>query len=307
MLEKLQLTNSYTYSVALRNWCWRGWQIRYGFVQAIEEPEAKKEDIPILLIHGFGAAIAHWRKNQVDLAQNRSVYAIDLIGFGASEKAATPYNAELWVEQIYNFWQTVIKEPMVICGNSVGALVAILAAAKYPQMVKGVVGISIPDLAELDEKVPVAIRPLRQSLEATIGGLVAVPAFNLIKQPGIIRWVLKKLVYGDRAVESVTDELVEIIAAPARDRRSATAFLYLNRGMNSVAPNVKEAIANLEVPLLVLWGTKDRIIPPSIAEKLVICSPLAKLIYLEGIGHCPQDEAPESVNQEVLVWIDSLS
>jgi pimeloyl-ACP methyl ester carboxylesterase len=291
--------------VNLRNWYWRGWQIRYGFVRAIESEE--KREVPVLLIHGFGAAIAHWRKNQANLAQNHHVYAIDLIGFGASEKAAVLYNAELWVEQVYQFWRTTIQEPMVICGNSVGAMVAILAAAKYPEMVKGVVGISIPDLAELDEKVPKAIRPLRRSLEATIGGLVAIPAFNLIKQPGIIRWVLKTLVYGDRKVESVTDELVEIIAAPARERRSATAFLYLNRGMNSVAPNVKEAIAKLEVPLLILWGTKDRIIPPAIAEKLVTYSPLAKLIYLEGIGHCPQDEDPERVNQEVLLWIDSLS
>jgi pimeloyl-ACP methyl ester carboxylesterase len=300
-MTSIKSLNSTSKSIVLRDWYWRGWQIRYGFVRSVDSK------LPILLIHGFGAAIAHWRKNQIELAQHHSVYAIDLLGFGGSAKAATLFNPELWVEQIYQFWQAIIREPIIIVGNSIGSTVAIMAAAKYPQMVKGVVGISIPDLSELEAMVPPSVRPIKRSMEAIIGGLVAIPAFNLIKQPAVIRWVLKNLVYGDRSSEAVDNQLVELIAEPARDKRSATTFSYLNRGLNNSAPNLKVAIANLEVPLLILWGTKDRLIPPSFAKKLVVCSPLARLVYLEGIGHCPQDEAPERINQEILLWIDSFS
>ena len=66
---------------------WRGWQIRYSFLNALSSKANSK--LPIFLIHGFGASVEHWRHNMSALNQNHSVYALDLLGFGASKKVKT--------------------------------------------------------------------------------------------------------------------------------------------------------------------------------------------------------------------------
>ena len=75
-----------------RDWVWRGWQTRYSYLRA----RANKKDLhlpPVIFIHGFGASIEHWRNNMPEIAQNHNVYALDLLGFGASRKADVEYSA----------------------------------------------------------------------------------------------------------------------------------------------------------------------------------------------------------------------
>ena len=64
-----------------RDWVWRGWQIRYTFIRP---REYSPKEVPLILIHGFGASIGHWRKNLEVLGSHHTVYALDLLGFGAS-------------------------------------------------------------------------------------------------------------------------------------------------------------------------------------------------------------------------------
>jgi haloalkane dehalogenase len=111
------------------------------------------------------------------------------------------------------------------------------------------------------------------------------------------------LVYSDR--RRVDDHLVRIIAKPARDRQAAEAFVRLNRSLNqpNYSPSLTEALEKLQVPLLILWGTGDRLIPASEGKRLVKYAPNATLIYLEGLGHCAHDDNPERVNQEILNWL----
>ena len=83
----------------------------------------------------------------VSLSQNHNVYALDMLGFGASRKAQVNYKIDLWVEQVYDFWRTFIQQPIVLVGNSIGSLVCLAAAAAHPEMVKGVVMIGLPDMS----------------------------------------------------------------------------------------------------------------------------------------------------------------
>lgn len=286
-----------------RDWQWRGWRLRYVFTQ---NPDLPKDAPAILLLHGFGAAVGHWRHNYQELSRHYRVYALDLLGFGNSQKPPTYYGAEVWVEQVFDFWQTLIRSPMVIAGNSIGALVALLAAHRHPEMAKGVITISLPDLAEIEEMVPRAIRPLKRSLEAIVGGLLAVPLFYLIRRPAVIRFVLRNFAYGNAAM--VDRQLVQIIAKPAQDKDAARAFYYLNLSMAQASnlPTTKQAIAELKVPILIIWGLGDRIIPPYLGKKLVQYSPSAELLELANVGHCPQDEVPELVNAHIHEWIGRL-
>ncbi len=282
------------------DWDFQGWRSHYA-VHRSRNSDSNKP--PILLIHGFAAAIGHWRDNIPVLAENHTVYAIDLLGFGGSEKPNTRYSIHLWVEQVFQFWQKFIGVPMIIIGNSIGSLIAAIAASDHPEIASGVVAISLPDIAAFNDLVPKFLRPLERFVKAIVAAILIRPLFFLIRQPFMIRLVLKWIVYCDRS--RVDDQLVEIIAKPARDRQAATAFVRLNRSLNqpNYSPSLTQALSQLQSPLLILWGSCDRLIPPSEGKRLVQYAPNATLMYLEGIGHCAHDENPERVNHEILNWL----
>ena len=288
-----------------RDWVWRGWQTHYTYIRATENTSST----PLLLLHGFGASIGHWRHNLSELGQHHTVYALDLLGFGASEKPIAAYNIDLWVEQVYEFWRTFIGQPVVLVGNSTGSLVCLAAAAAHPDMAAGIVMLSLPDLSVEQEAMPRFLRPI----VATIKGLVLSPLllkslFPLIRRPGFVRtWA--SIAYAQPT--AVTEELVEILAEPAHDRGSAGAFATIFRSVTDVrySPHIKTVLPSLPVPMLLIWGEQDRMIPRKLAhpEQYKRYNPLLTLVELEGAGHCPQDERPEQVNRLILNWIESIN
>jgi len=93
----------------------------------------------VLLIHGFGASIGHWRHNIPALAAVGRVYAIDLIGFGGSDKPVPSsefrYTFETWGTLISDFCREVIGGTTVLIGNSIGAIAAMQTAIMSPELV----------------------------------------------------------------------------------------------------------------------------------------------------------------------------
>lgn len=284
-----------------RDWVWRGWQTRYTYVRS---PNSKSST-PLILLHGFGASIGHWRHNISELAQHHTVYALDMLGFGASEKAAAPYDAAFWVEQVYEFWQTFIQQPVVLVGNSIGSLICLAAAAKYPEMVQGVVMLSLPDPSVREEMVPKALRPVVAAIEGFFTSpWLLKPLFRIVSRPGIVRpWAA--IAYASRDV--VTDELIDILVGPAQDRGSAQAFCAILKSMTSVkfGPPVKTLLPQLQIPMLLVWGQQDRMIPTYLAQEFAAHNSNLQLVELDNAGHCPHDERPEEVNQLILEWIES--
>ncbi|KAJ8567538.1 hypothetical protein K7X08_019746 [Anisodus acutangulus] len=76
--------------------------------------------------------------NIPELAKRYKVYAVDLLGFGWSEKARIDYDALIWRDQIVDFLKEIVKQPAVLVENSVGGFTTLLAAAALPDQVKGV-------------------------------------------------------------------------------------------------------------------------------------------------------------------------
>ncbi|KAK8950742.1 hypothetical protein KSP39_PZI004654 [Platanthera zijinensis] len=102
-------------------WKWRGYSINFL---------VKGTGPPLLLVHGFGASIAHWRRNIGVLSENYTVYAIDLLGFGSSDKPpGFSYTMEVWSQLIIDFLSEIIKNPTILIGNSVGSLACVIAAS----------------------------------------------------------------------------------------------------------------------------------------------------------------------------------
>ncbi len=284
-----------------RDWVWRGWQIRYTYFRA---PQSTKElTTPVMLLHGFGASIGHWRHNLEVLGQHHTVYALDMLGFGASRKASANYKIDLWVDQVYEFWRTFIRQPMVLVGNSIGSLVCLAAAAAHPEMVKGIAMINLPDFSLEEEMIPQWLRPVVSSIKSLVASPVVLNSlFYVVRRPPIAqKWAGRA--YANPAV--VSGELLEIFTVPAQDRGAAATFSALFKAMTSAefGPRVKTILPTLDIPMLLMWGLKDQMIPPYLARQFAALNPNLELVEIDDAGHCPHDECPDQVNEILLNWL----
>ena len=292
-----------------RDWMWRGWQTRYTCVRS-----AGNSSTPLLLMHGFGGSIGHWRHNLPELGQHHTVYALDLLGFGASEKVTASFGIELWVEQVYDFWRSLVKQPVILVGNSIGSLVALAAAAAHPEMVGGIVMLNLPDASVLElpllaNKAIALIKPLASPALGLTKWIVTSPlifdaVFWLARHPRAIRLFWARQAYAGKT--AVTDELVDIFSTPAYDRNAVKALRAMVRSTAKPTRNytAKAVLPTLTIPMLLFWGLQDVMVPPQLAKMFVKCNPTLKLVEIENAGHCPHDECPEIVNQEILNWIN---
>ena len=281
-----------------KTWNWQGFNICYQ-TQGSTGPS-------ILMVHGFGASWGHWRKNIPFLAKSCRVYAIDLLGFGASDKPqpgeSVNYTFDTWGQQIVDFCREVIREPVFFVGNSIGCIAAMQAAVNNPDLALGVALINCSLRLLHDSKrdsLPFARRmgtPLLQKCLAfkPVGEFF----FQKIANPPTVRKILLQAYVHH---EAVTDELLEIITTPAKDSGAADVFLAFT-GYSS-GPLAEDLLPQLKCPAIILWGCADPWEPIDLGRELAQFSQVQKFIPLEGVGHCPQDEIPELVNPILQDWI----
>jgi pimeloyl-ACP methyl ester carboxylesterase len=286
-----------------RDWVWRGWQTRYTY----QRSSSSKSAPPVLLLHGFGASIGHWQHNIDFLATHHTVYGLDLVGWGGSRKPNIKYNIELWVDQVYDFWQAFVGQPMILVGNSIGSLVALVAAARHPEMATSLIMVSLPDLSAEQEMIPRPIQPLVNGLKRLIlNPPLLNTLFRIVSRPKVARkWAQIAYANPDR----VTADLVDLFLTPAREKEAPAAFVKIMQGMTSsnFSPNIRQLLPGMQMPMLLLWGSDDRMIPPGTADVLIELNPLLELVNLEGAGHCAHHEVPDVVNYQIRTWLDLLA
>lgn len=282
-------------------WNWQGFPITYQ--------NYGDQGPAVVLIHGFGASWRHWRKNIPVLGQTTRCYALDLIGFGNSAKPKPgleiEYTFETWGKQVGEFCQEVIGTPAFLVGNSIGSIVAMQSAIAYPDLALGVAAINC-SLRLLHERKRAQIPWYRSQGAAIVQQLLGNPAignlfFRQIARPKTVRNILLQAYPSS---EAVSDELIEIILKPAQDLGAADVFCAFTR--YSQGPLPEDLLPQLPCEAILLWGTKDPWEPIELGRQLTIFPTVKQFIELEGLGHCPQDEAPEIVNPILQDWVQSL-
>ena len=279
-------------------WVWRSYQIQYTVLG---------QGTPLLLVHGFGASIDHWRQNIPVLATaGYQVFALDLLGFGASAKPALDYTVELWEELLVDFWAEKIQQPMVIVGNSIGGLLSLMVAAHHPAKVRGAVVINCA--GGLNHRPEELNLPLRLVM-GLFTKLVSSPAtgnfiFNQIRQKNRIRNTLKQVYY---TPEAITEELVDLLYAPSCDPGAQQVFASVLTAPPGDSPG--ELLPHIQCPLLVLWGEQDPWTPiagAKIYQDLVNTKQNVVFQTIPQAGHCPHDEKPAIVNPLIIDWLAKL-
>ena len=225
-------------------------------------------DEAVLLIHGFGANTNHWRFNQPVLGELVPTYAIDLLGFGASEQPrarlkdepitadSVHYSFDFWGQQVADFCCDVIDRPVRLVGNSIGGVVALRAAQLLEDRCSGVVLIDCAQRLMDDKQLAtqpawmVWIRPLLKTMVRQ--RWLSTALFRNAARPGVIRSVLKQA-YPSGA--NIDDALVDLLFQPTQRDGAAEAFRgFINLFDDYLAP---ELMQHLSIPVDLIWGETD--------------------------------------------------
>ena len=280
----------------------------------------------VFLVHGFGASSGHWRRTGPALeAAGHRAFALDLLGFGASDKpVGYSFSTEDWAEQVADYVRAHAAPgaPVVLVGNSIGSLVALAAADRLCRQEEDVevAGVALLNCAGcLNNKG--AADDLRVAvflpLFWLIDWLLSIPSvaralFDRFRSRENVAQVLRG-VYSDQG--AVDDELVELIYRPSEDAGALETFVSVITGDPGPRPEALAAALPAGVPLLVLWGDADTFTPLGgpVGEFFAaeLCAPRgrpgARFAELASCGHCPHDDRPEAVHGELLPWLAALA
>lgn len=279
-------------------WIWKDHRIQYTVMGSGR---------PLVLLHGFGASIGHWRQNISVLASGGyQVFALDLLGFGGSDKPPLDYSLELWEELIVDFCASHVRQPAIFVGNSIGALLSLMLVANYPEVSAGAVLINCAGgLNHRPHELNLPLRLVMTGFTKLVSSKVLGPfIFDRIRQKHRIRRTLEQ-VYFNR--DAIADELVEMLYEPSCDTGAQQVFASILTAPPGPTPS--ELLPQIKHPLLVLWGEKDPWTPikgAKIYQELSENGQPIEFVSIPNTGHCPHDERPDIVNQLILNWLAKI-
>jgi len=247
---------------------------------------------PLVFIHGVGAGSSSfmWRKNFDVQARDFRVYAVDLLGFGFSDKPSTvPYSADLYVELITDFIREVAGYPANIVASSLGGAYSIRVADEHPELIKSMV-LNAPTGADKPNT-----RPGMSG--AAFYGLLQSPVlgtsfYNVMASERSIRDYSRQHLFYDH--RRVTNRVVANFYATSHQpgaQHAIAAFLsgYLNT-------DTRAAFSRLTQRVMLVWGRQDQTTPVAQAAALLEANPRASLEVFDYCKMMPEQEHPEKFN-----------
>jgi pimeloyl-ACP methyl ester carboxylesterase len=252
------------------------------------------EGTPLLLLHGFLEWSYTWRHNLPVLAESARVLALDLRGFGLSERSRRRgHTLADQVEVVRGFMDQLGIERAVLCGHSMGGEVALRFALQYPDRVLGLI---------LDASSGYLQRQDGRLYRWLLGtpGLRTLAIWGMLRNRRFARRALES---GYGAPDRVQEADVAAYMLPARAPGSARALVRILRETDFGTH--AHRLAEVNHRALLIWGENDRVVPLAHGRRLAAELPDARLITFPGCGHLPHEECPDAFNAAVLDFLRS--
>ncbi|MCF6138512.1 alpha/beta fold hydrolase [Pseudalkalibacillus berkeleyi] len=255
-------------------------------------PHSDTEAPTIIMIHGFLSSCFSFRKLIPELKKQFHIYAIDLPGFGRSEKSRTFfYSLKNYGQLVVDFIDHLqLKNPYII-GHSMGGQVAMHASRIAPEKIKKLILIGCSGY--LKRPSPFVVR------------CSYLPFFVYV----IKHWVSRKGVKDNLMTvvhnpALINEELINGYAQPFSDAETFHALIrVLRHREGDMSP---EELKEVKVPVLLLWGRYDRIIPLPVGQRLVNDLPDAKLKVYDNAGHLLPEEIPMEISEEICSFLNFI-
>ena len=244
----------------------------------------------VVLVHGLGGFAESWRHTLGTLAGRTTVYALDLPGFGASAKPRAWYRLPYFAGALHGFMEALGIREASLVGHSLGAAVAVTYALTHPARVErlALVGGVVPGFG---------YRP------SWVYRLVALPllgeALARCGSAALYKTALARCFH--RAVREEVDFFVDFGFAARTTAEARAAYLatlrHVRTDFEGHAEDYRRAIATVDLPVLLIHGRQDRVVPPAHCALVADGFARATVRWVEECGHFPQIEQAETVNR----------
>ena len=262
-----------------------------GMQLHLRDEGPRDDPVPIVLLHGTGASLHTWDGWTRELTRERRVIRFDLPGFGLTGPSPDGvYSIESYVDTVLALADTLGVQRFVLAGNSLGGYVAWATAVLHPQRVDRLILIDAAGYPYQSQSIPLAFRIART------------PLLNVLMRDVLPRSVVERSlrdVYGDPS--KVTPDLVDryFDLATREGNRAALVARFDQTQPGLLAERVRE----IQVPTLILWGGKDRLIPLEFGERFARDIQASRLVVFDALGHVPHEEDPARTVAAVLPFI----
>ena len=250
-----------------------------------------KDARAMLLLHGFGSSLHTWEGWAQELDKRFRVIRLDLPGSGlSSPDPSGDYSDQRTLQILSTLLEQLGIASTAVAGNSIGGRMAWKMGALHPERVSALILVSPDGYAS--------------------EGFEYGKAPQVSAVTGLMRYVLPKSLlemslapaYGDpeKLRSAVVDRYYDLMLAP--DSRQA----QIQRMEQTILVDPEPLLADISVPVLLLWGEEDGVIPISNAEDYLGVLPDARLVSLPGLGHVPQEEDPGASARPVREFLQGL-
>jgi pimeloyl-ACP methyl ester carboxylesterase len=255
----------------------------------------------IILLHGFGASVFSWREVIGPLSEIGRVVAYDRPAFGLTQRpipgewqGESSYTPQAQVDLLFGLMDQLGIKQAILIGNSAGGSVAMNAALQNPQRVQALVLVD-PAVYE-NNAMPAFVRPILETPQMDRLGIL------LSRSIATRGMDILTSAWHDQA--KLTPFIIENYRKPLlADHWDAALWQLTCAAQTSHLP---ERLAEFRLPILVVTGDDDRIVPTANTVRLAGELPEAQLLVFEGCGHVPQEECPQAFLAAVRPFIEKI-
>jgi pimeloyl-ACP methyl ester carboxylesterase len=252
-----------------------------GMQVHLRDEGPRNDPSPIVLLHGSGSSLHAWEGWVAALKGERRVITFDLPGFGLTGPTLDGvYTVDNDVRVVIALLDKLGVDRCVLGGNSLGGAVAWRTALAHPARVDKLILVDAGGYPSQSIAMPLGFRLARMS------------GVNRLLQNTLPRFLVVQgmhSVFGDPA--KVTPEMVDRAVELTQREGNRRAFIERAR-QRSAAGSQADRIRELKIPTLVMWGGRDRLIPPEDAERFHRDIAGSTLAMFDDLGHAPEEEDP---------------
>jgi pimeloyl-ACP methyl ester carboxylesterase len=263
----------------------------------------------VVCVHGLAGAAVNWSAIAPLLAGTCRVLAVDLPGHGLTPSQGRGTGVPAMQALLHRFIEAVPAGPVILSGNSMGGMISLLEASTAPAAAAGVVLIdpvlplapAVPDhyvAPMLAAYAAPGLGPLlmswrrRRSPEDLVDSILSLCCVDASRVPaGVLAQhvtVARQALSLPTTEQQISASARSMIAIFAGDLRSGT---------------YRRAIGSITCPVLLLHGSRDRLVPIAVARAAARANPAWTMIEMPGVGHVPQLEAPDDTASAITGWL----
>lgn len=240
---------------------------------------------PILLIHGFDSSVLEFRRLLPLLARDNETWAMDLLGFGFTNRITDVQFSPLAIKiHLYHFWKSLINQPVILVGASMGGAVAIDFTLTHPEVVN--------KLVLLDSAGLKAGSPLSKFMFPPLDSLAA----SFLRNPHV-RHRISRTAYKNKLLASLDAQVCGALHLETPHWSQALIAFTKSGGYSAFK---SWQLSGVIPPTLILWGDADQILGTLDAKKFNKAIPNSQLTWITDSGHVPHLEQPQITAQQIL-------